>query len=232
MTEAADPRLAIELLSPGELMVAVNLGNAATVKVDEGGKLSGPSIEVATMIGDALHLAVTFVRFGAAGQIVAAGEGRQAWDIACLAIDPVRAESLHFTAPYLSIEATYAVPKSSSALRPLDVDRRGCRIASARGAAYHRYLEQILKEATLISYETPADAIAALRAGDVDMLAGVRASLERALPADGDWRLLAKPFATVDHGMAIPKASNRLIESLDRVMNDRVLGLHRKTMGR
>jgi polar amino acid transport system substrate-binding protein len=232
MTDRADDRLSIELLSPGELKVAINLGNAATVKMGEDGYFSGPSIDVANKISEALQLGLIFVRFDAAGEIVAAGEGRQTWDIACLAIDPARAKSLHFTTPYLRIEATYAVRKASSTLRPLDVDRPGRKVASVRGAAYHRHLEGLLKHATLLSYETPADAIAALRAGDVDALAGVRASLERTLSADGDWRLLAKPFTNIDHAIALPKASHSLIECLDRVMGDPILGLAAKTTGR
>ena len=62
---------------------------------------------------------VEFVTFEAAGKVFEAVKAG-AWDIGFLAIEPVRAAEIEFTAPYVLIEGTYMVPKDS----PLKDDRR------------------------------------------------------------------------------------------------------------
>jgi polar amino acid transport system substrate-binding protein len=52
-----------------------------------------------------------------------------ALDILFLAIEPVRANEIAFTAPYVLIEGVYMVPKVSALETVADVDRGGVRIA-------------------------------------------------------------------------------------------------------
>src|SRR6516165_9978814 len=58
------------------------------------------------------------------------------WDVAFLAVDPVRAAGIDFTAPYVVIEGVYVVPKDSKLQKVDDVDRTGIRVAVAQGSAY------------------------------------------------------------------------------------------------
>ena len=50
---------------------------------------------------------------------------KQNLDIAFLAIEPVRAAEIEFTAPYVIIEGVYMVPKDSKLKAVADVDRAG-----------------------------------------------------------------------------------------------------------
>ena len=61
-------------------------------------------------------------------------------DIGFLAIEPVRAAEVDFTAPYVLIEGTYMVPKDSALQTIDDVDRAGVRIGVNKGSAYDLYL--------------------------------------------------------------------------------------------
>ena len=70
-------------------------------------------------------------------------------DIAFLAIEPVRAAEIDFTAPYVIIEGVYMVPKDSALKTVADVDRAGIRIAVNKGSAYDLFLTRTLKNATL-----------------------------------------------------------------------------------
>ena len=54
-----------------------------------------------------------------------------AWDIAFMAIDPVRAEGIAFTAPYVVIEGVYVVSADSPLRTVEDVEREGVRVAVA-----------------------------------------------------------------------------------------------------
>ena len=49
-----------------------------------------------------------------------------------LAIEPVRAAEIEFTAPYVIIEGVYMVPKNSPLKSVADVDRAGVRIGVSR----------------------------------------------------------------------------------------------------
>ncbi|MEI9987479.1 MAG: hypothetical protein WDN69_32685 [Aliidongia sp.] len=53
-------------------------------------------------------------------------------DIAFLAIDPLRATEISFTAPYVIIEGGYLVREDSVLRTVADVDRHGIKIAAAR----------------------------------------------------------------------------------------------------
>ena len=72
------------------------------------------------------------------------GEG---WDLAFLAVDPLRADVTTFTHPYVVIEGTYIVPEDSPLRSIADVDRAGVRVAVGRGSAYDLFLARELKRA-------------------------------------------------------------------------------------
>ena len=77
-----------------------------------------------------------------------------AWDIAFVAIEPVRAAEIEFSAPYVIIEGTYMVPKDSPLKAIADVDRFGVRIAVGLGSAYDLYLTRTIKNATIVRAAT------------------------------------------------------------------------------
>ena len=67
---------------------------------------------------------VHFVSFDGAGKVFdALIPARAAWDIAFLAIEPVRAAEIAFTGPYVLIEGTYLVRKDSPYTSVADLDR-------------------------------------------------------------------------------------------------------------
>ena len=72
----------------------------------------GVSAELARALAERLGVPVKFVIYKEAGDVAAAA-ARDEWDVAFLAIDPVRAATIDYTAPYVLIEGVYAVPASS-----------------------------------------------------------------------------------------------------------------------
>src|SRR5207237_925103 len=96
-----------------------------------------------------LAVPIEFVPFDAAGKVVDA-LANGAWDIAFLAIDPVRGAGIDFTAPYVLIEGAYVVPADSGLKTVEDVDRDGVRVAVAPASAYDLYLTRALKHAKLV----------------------------------------------------------------------------------
>jgi polar amino acid transport system substrate-binding protein len=117
-----------DLAPSGKLRAAINLGNIVLAQTDEAtGAPKGASPDLARELGRRLGVPVELVPFPAAGKAFEALKGG-AVDIVFLAIEPVRAAEVAFTAPYVIIEGVYMVPKDSPLNTVADVDRAGVRI--------------------------------------------------------------------------------------------------------
>jgi polar amino acid transport system substrate-binding protein len=90
-----------------------------------------------------------FVSFDAAGKVFAAAKDN-AWDIAFIAIEPVRAAEVDFSPPYVMIQGTYLVRKDSPLREVADVDKPGIKIGVGLGSVYDLYLTRTLKNAALV----------------------------------------------------------------------------------
>lgn len=210
-----------ELAPGGTLRVGINTANAATVTVAADGSLSGPCIALAQALGVAAALPVELVRFASAGQLVAAEEAGDAWGVAFLAIDPARAARLHFTAPYLTIEAGFAVPVGSPVNAVHAIDRAGVRIATAAGAAYDMHLQRTLRAAERVVFPDPAAAFTAFEGGGLDAVAGVRAALEGRFATSDAVRILPGHFLAIRHAMAVPVRRRAAAAFVDRFVTER-----------
>jgi hypothetical protein len=74
--------------------------------------------------------------------------------LAFVAIDPVRAADMEYTAPYVIIEGAYLVRNDSSLQGNDEVDRAGTRVVVGGGSAYDLFLTRELKAATLVRAPT------------------------------------------------------------------------------
>ena len=145
------PSAAVADLAPtGKFRAAINFGNPVLAIKDEAtGQPSGVSVDLARELARRLGVPVELVTYQAAGKVTEALKSG-AWDVAFLAIDPVRAAEISYTPPYVVIEGAYLVPHDSLIRGNEEVDRAGVRIAVATGSAYDLYLTRALKAATLV----------------------------------------------------------------------------------
>src|SRR5262249_41515848 len=128
MADGTSPDVVAELAPTGRLRAAINFGNSVLAQEDAaGGPPRGVSAELARELARRLGIGIDYVTFDAAGKVFEALKAGL-WDIAFLAIDPVRAAGIDFTAPYVVIEGVYVVPKDSSLHTVADVDRDGVRV--------------------------------------------------------------------------------------------------------
>jgi polar amino acid transport system substrate-binding protein len=187
-----------KLAPKGRLRATINLGNVVLAQRDAAtGSLSGVSVALARELG-------RIFPFETAGKAFAALQARQC-DVGFLAIDPVRAADLAFTAPYVLIEGTYLV-RSDSDLRSVDdVDRAGIRIAAGKNTAYDLFLSRTLRRAGLVHAPTSADALDLFLAQDLEAAAGVRQPLLAYARAHPGLRVLEDRFTAIEQAMAMPK---------------------------
>ena len=121
------PQVARELAPTGTLRAAINYGNPVLAQKTASGEPGGVSVELARELGKRLGVPVELVFFDAAGRVFEAVKAG-AWDVAFLAIDPVRAAEITFTQPYVVIAGTYMVAQNSPLKAIEDVDREGLRV--------------------------------------------------------------------------------------------------------
>jgi len=194
-----------ELAPGGRLRAAINFGNSVLAQPDPaGGAPRGVSAELARELARRLGVAIDYVTFDAAGKVFDALKAG-AWDIAFLAVDPVRAAGIAFTAPYVVIEGTYVVPADSPLRAIEDVDRAGVRVAVARGSAYDLYLTRTLKHATLIRAPSGAEAFDLFVKDRLEAAGGVRQPIMAFAQAHPGMRVMPGRFMAIEQAMGVPK---------------------------
>ncbi|MGQ4877523.1 transporter substrate-binding domain-containing protein [Billgrantia sp. LNSP4103-1] len=209
------------LLAPsGTLRAAINLGNPVLAQRSDDGELGGVSVALARELADWLEIPLRLVPFDAAGKVVAALE-EGAWDLAFLARDPKRAETICFTDPYVLIEGTYLVPEEAPYAGVKDLDRDGVRIAVGQGAAYDLFLSRALQRASLVRAPTSAAAVEWFVDQDLDAAAGVRQPLERYAREHLGYRVLADAFTQIEQAMALPRARQGVADVVEGFLRER-----------
>ena len=118
----------------GRLRAAINHGNPVLAQRDAAtGALGGVTVDLARELGRPLKVAVELVPFDTAGK-VADSANAGVWDIAFLAVEPVRANEIAFTAPYVLIEGAYMVPPGRRCAASTRSIARACASPSADGS--------------------------------------------------------------------------------------------------
>lgn len=214
-----DPALVHEFAPTGELRAAINLGNPVLAQSHTARERpAGVTIDLARRFGELLGVPVQLLPFetpGASAAAIASGKA----DIGFLAVDPKRAESIHFTAPYVQIEGCYLVRDASPLQHNDEVDQPGRRIVAGAGSAYALYLARELRHAQLVEvpFDNACAADALLADPALDAAAGVRQQLLADLARVPGVRLLPGAFMAIHQAMAMPRgrsaAAMDLLES-------------------
>lgn len=193
----------VSALAPtGTLRVALNLGNMVLVQRDPaGGEPRGVTPELARELGRRLGVPVAFNQFDAAGKVFEAVKAGGI-DVLFLAIEPVRAAEIAFTAPYVLIEGVYLVPKDSALKTVADVDRAGVRIGVNKASAYDLFLTRSLKAATLVRGD---DGVALFKTQKLEAAAGVKQPIVAYARTDADVRVLDGRFMEIRQAMGTPQ---------------------------
>lgn len=192
-----------EIAPSGKLRAAINLGNPILANSDAGGDPRGVSVDLARELAKRLDVPLEFVVYHAAGKVVEIKKGE--WDIAYFAIDPVRAQDVDFTAPYVIIEGAYLVTKDSPITRNDEVDRPGIRVVAGRGSAYDLYLTRELKHATLTHAPTSQAVTDTMLKENFEVAAGVKQQLQADAQRLPNVRLLEGRFMVINQAMTLPK---------------------------
>jgi polar amino acid transport system substrate-binding protein len=192
--------LAPPLARDGRLRASINLGNPILAGRDAAGAPAGVSIDLARELARRLGVPAELVLSDRAAESVAKVTHDEA-DIGFFAIDPARGAEIAFTEPYVLIEGSYLVSESSALTDNAQVDREGCRISVSAGSAYDLFLTREISQAEIIRFQGAGPALAALRAGAVEVAAGIRQVLEAEARRAPGVRLLPGRFMVIRQAM-------------------------------
>lgn len=200
------PTAAVSELAPtGKLRAAINFGNPILASRDPStGEAKGVSVDLSRELGRRLGVPLELVTYNTAGKVVEALK-TGAWDVAYVAIDPVRANEISYSAPYVVIEGAYLVRQDSPLRSNAEVDRAGVRVAAAAGSAYDLFLSRELKQAKIVRAPTSQAVTDLFVAQGLDVAAGVKQQLEADAKRIPGLRLLEGRFMVINQAMGTPK---------------------------
>lgn len=200
------PAAAVSELAPtGRLRAAINFGNPVLASKDAAtGEARGVSVDLSRELARRLGVPLDLVTYNAAGRVVDALK-TGAWDVAYVAIDPVRANQISYSPPYVVIEGAYLVRQDSPLRSNAEVDRTGVRVAAATGSAYDLYLSRELKQAKIVRAPTSPAVTDLFVAQGLEVAAGVKQQLEADARRIPGLRLLEGRFMVINQAMGTPK---------------------------
>lgn len=198
------PALRAEMAPTGTLRAAINFGNPVLARRDAEGP-GGISTDLARELARRLEVPIAFVNYDSAGKVVLGLEARAEWDICFLAIDPLRAKTIAFTAPYVVIEGAYMVASESAHRSNADVDRPGVRVGATEGSAYDLFLTRELEHASLVRAAEIGPVMALWDGGTaLDVVAGVRPQIAALSAQRPGTRMLPERFMAINQAMGLP----------------------------
>jgi polar amino acid transport system substrate-binding protein len=205
MTPLAPAAVVTDLAPAGRLRAAFNYGNPVLAMWNPAtGAAAGISADLARELARCLGVPVDFVPYDAAGKVVA-GLASQAWGICFLAIDPLRAADISFSAAYVVIEGVYLVADRSPVADNREIDRSGTRVGVIVGSAYDLFLSRELKQATIVRASSFDAVLAFWTKGELDCIAGVKPQLEGAARRTPGLRILPGRFMAINQAIGTPR---------------------------
>jgi len=190
----------------GKLRASINLGNPILANKDaQTGEPFGVSVDLARAFAAKLGVELELVVFDTAGKSVQAVSEERA-DFGFFAVDPLRGETIAFTAPYVLIEGFYLVRDESPVRTNADVDQPHNRVVVGKGSAYDLFLTRELKAAQIVRAPSSPTVVQTFLDEELEVAAGVKQQLEADARTTPGLRLLDERFMVIQQAMGTPKS--------------------------
>ena len=194
-----------ELTPKGVLRAGINMSNFLLITGKAAnGDPQGVSPDMAAAIAERIGAPLKLVPYKSPGEL---GDDavNDKWDIGNIGAEPQRAQTIFFSAAYAEIEATYIVPAGSPIKSIADVDKPGVRIAVTGRSAYGLWLENNIKQATLVRSDSLDGSLKDFMEKKLEVLAGLRPRLITDVEKLPGARILDGQFSAVQQAVGTPK---------------------------
>ncbi len=202
---SVSPDIVAELAPTGVLRAGINMSNFLLVTGKTAlGDPVGVSPDMAAEVARRLGVPLKLVPYKSPGELGDDAE-KNVWDIGNIGAEPQRAKTIAFTAAYCEIESTYLVPAGSPIQSMADVDKPGVRISVTGRSAYGLWLENNIKQATLVRTDTLDASFEKFVSEKLEVLAGLRPRLIDDVKKLPGARILDGKFSAVQQAIGTPK---------------------------
>lgn len=203
------------MLAPtGSLRVGVYLGSPTSLVVDAQGRRAGVSLELGERLGQWLGVPVQAVEYQRVAEVVEAVRSGQV-DFTVTNASPARAELVDFSAPVISLELGYLVPRGSSVDQLTHVDRPGVRVGVSQGSSSQAALGRQFRQAQVLPQASLQVAAEQLRNGQLDAFATNKAILYALVDQVPGATILDGRWGLEHMAMAIPKGRQAALPALE-----------------
>lgn len=208
--QSPSPAALHDLAPTGKLRAAINYGNGVLAQKGADGMPRGVSADLAAELAKRLGVPLQYVPYDAAGKVFE-GARAGAFDVGFIAIEPVRAREIDFTAPYVIIEGTYMVHADSPLQTVDDIDHDGIRMSVGLGSAYDLYLTRTIKHATVLRADAGGGSAMIRKFLDdkLDAAAGVRQQLDAYAKDHPEMRVMSGHFQKIRQAMGMPRVEGQ-----------------------
>lgn len=187
----------------GTLRAALNHGNRVLVARNEEGEAQGITVDLARALSERLLLPLEFVEKERAIDVSSIAQDG-VYDICFLAVDPKRAETIHFTDPYIRIEGSYLVSATCNTADANTLVAEGHNVGTVDGSAYTLNLARKPGAENLVYYPDIVAALAALDSGEVAAIAGIKDVMQAEADLRPGARVLEPAFMEILQAMGMP----------------------------
>jgi polar amino acid transport system substrate-binding protein len=229
-----------EILAAGVIKVSTDANYAPQSFLNDKGELEGFDISVAKEVAKRLGVKVKFITPD--WDLITAGKWGKRWDLSIGSMTPTveRMNALHFSMPYYSTPAQFAVHKDNTTIKSLK-DLAGKHIGVATETTYDRYINKDLElvgakieyqdwsAGKITTYPTDANTIEDLALGDgvrIDALITAKPTIFEAIKAGCGGgcplKMLGEPVYYEVLSFALDKSrpnSESLLKKLNEIIN-------------
>ncbi|MBX9617776.1 MAG: transporter substrate-binding domain-containing protein [Hyphomicrobiales bacterium] len=204
---AADEAARAELAASGKLRVGVAFAPSASaffVVKDPSGMPRGITVDLGEALAKKLGVPVEIVAAPNSGELVEL-TAKAAIDVAFMPVDAERKTKVEFGPAYFALESTCMVAPGSSVRSNGELNRGGTRVVGISNTTTVRKARETMPLATVTDVASVGEAIALMKAGQVEAVALSRDSLSGLVKDVPGARILDDAFQTTGIAIAVPK---------------------------
>jgi len=192
------------LTPTGKLRVAFLAAPIYAAKDPATGELKGVAIDLGRELAQRASVPFDAVVYPTFPELMGGARSGQ-WDVALMGVDPERAKTVDFSAPFMNVEQGFLVRAGVTLGTASTVDVAGVRVGVLEKSSLDALLSQTLKNATIVRAKSLAENYALLDTGKADVVAGTKPALFAAASSRPGTRVLDGGLPSDQIGMAVPK---------------------------
>lgn len=205
-----------QALAPtGKLRAGINMSNFLLVsEQDSSDQPAGLSPTLAQKLAEALEVECVLIPFESPG-LLADEAGKDVWDIANIAVESERAQTIAFSQPYIHIDANFFIRADAPFTANAQVNARDVEIILYGRSAYDLWLKEHYHLPSFLRLKSMQESLDQFYQGQGDVLACLKPRLIEELKTHPGYRILTPPFTAIKQAIGVAKHHQHVMPFLN-----------------